>query len=93
MRFRQACVWSHPASRGYAATMARSISPRTGYLFAQPSALHGAARVFDLWSVYDEYNISESREADVLVAILQDWLALEDDARDIVAAYRASEAM
>ena len=70
--------------------MAKKISPRTGYLFAQPSALQGAARVFDFWGVYDAYNMTPVPESDVILAILQDWLALEDDARGVLATHRES---
>lgn len=69
--------------------MAKSTSPRTGYLFAAPSGLHGAARVFDFWGTYDRYNFEDSPERDLIVAILQDWLALEDDARAVLAAASA----
>lgn len=53
---------------------------RTGYLFARPSALHGAARVFDLWGTHDEYNLSDSPDHDLAIAVLHDWLAMEEDA-------------
>lgn len=60
--------------------MAKRISPRTGFLFATPSTLHGAARVFDAWGLYDDYNLGESLEHGVALGFLQDWLSLEDDA-------------
>ena len=64
--------------------MAKSISPRTGFLFATPSSLHGAARLFDFWGVYDEYNLDESPDRDLAIAVLQDWLLLADDAAGVV---------
>ncbi len=64
--------------------MAKNISPRTGYLFATPSSLHGAARVFDFWGVYDEYNLDESPDRDLATAVLQDWLVLADDAAGLL---------
>lgn len=49
------------------------------YLFAQPSLLSGAARVFDLFGVFDEYNfIEDGDEADAL-AIYLDWRAVGED--------------
>ena len=63
-----------------------TVSPRTSHLFARPRATHGVARVFDFFGVYDSYNISPTPyEADV-VAVLQDWLAVEEDARNVVGA-------
>ncbi len=70
-----------PSSRGIRVrAMATRISPRTGYLFAAPSGLHGAARIFDYWGVYDDYNLSDEPENDLLLAIFQDWLTMEEDA-------------
>jgi len=63
------------------------VSPRTAYLFAQPSALHGAARTFDFWGVYDVYNTSQSSTSADILAVLQDWLAVEEDARHCLAAH------
>lgn len=61
-----------------------TVSPRTSYLFARPRAIHGVARVFDFLGVYDSYNTSPTPyEADIL-AIFQDWLAVEEDARRVV---------
>ncbi|MDE0267987.1 MAG: hypothetical protein OXI96_02980 [Acidimicrobiaceae bacterium] len=66
--------------------MRRTISSRTSYLYARPSALHGIARVFDFFGLYDSYNtLPSSREADIS-AIFQDWLAVEEDARHVLAA-------
>lgn len=57
---------------------------RTGYLFARPSAPRGAARVFDLWGAHDECNLSDSPDQDLAVALLQDWLTMEEDASAIL---------
>lgn len=46
------------------------------FLFAQPSAISGAARSFDLWGQYDHYNVSRSgRQADAR-ALYNDWRAV-----------------
>lgn len=60
-------------------SMAKRIGRRTRYLFATPSALQGAARVFDAWGTYDRYNLSDEPEDDVAFGFVQDWLSLEDD--------------
>ena len=61
--------------------MAKRIGSRTGFLFATPSALHGAARAFDAWGLYDDYNLGDTLEHGVALGFVQDWLSLEDDAR------------
>lgn len=67
-----------------------TVDPRTSYLFARPRALHGVARVFDFFGVYDSYNTSPTpHEADIL-AVFQDWLAVEDDAKHVVGTPSAS---
>lgn len=60
-------------------TKPRHMSSRTGFLFARPGALQGAARVFDAWGVYDDYNLCDSTEHGVAVGFVQDWLSLEED--------------
>lgn len=43
------------------------------FLFAQPSAASGVARVLDLWGLFDNYNVSRSgRHADAR-AMYNDW--------------------
>ena len=64
--------------------MAKRISDRTGYLFATPSALDGAARVFDAWGLYDDYNLGDTLEHGVALGFMQDWLSLEDDVRAVL---------
>ncbi len=66
-----------------------TLSPRTSYLFARPRALHGVARIFDILGVYDSYNTSPTpHDADIL-AVFQDWLAVEDDAKLVVGESKA----
>ena len=72
---------------GTVRSMTDAVSPRTSYLYARPRALHGVARVFDFMGVYDSYNTSPTpQEADIL-AVLQDWLAVEEDARRVLTAH------
>jgi hypothetical protein len=56
----------------------------TDFLFAQPSFASGAARIFDLWGQFDDYNISETPlEADTK-AIASDWLLVGQDILDSI---------
>jgi hypothetical protein len=46
------------------------------FLFANPSATSGAARMLDFWGFYDTYNISRNgAEADAR-ALYSDWRAV-----------------
>ncbi len=55
---------------------------KSDFLFAQPSLASGAARVFDLWGQFDDYNRSETTlEADAR-AIASDWLIVGQDISD-----------
>ena len=57
---------------------------KTDFLFAQPSFVSGAARVFDLWGTFDDYNSSDTiREADAK-AIAADWLIVGQDLSDAI---------
>lgn len=56
-----------------------SLLLRSGYLFAQPSFLRGAARILDLGATMDWYNESRSPEEADALAIYIDWLAVGDD--------------
>jgi len=57
---------------------------KSDFLFAQPSFASGAARVFDLFGHFDEYNQSETPlEADAK-AIAADWLIVGQDLSDAI---------
>ena len=49
---------------------------QSDFLFAQPSATSGVARLIDLCGTFDQYN--ESIDADAL-ALSSDWYVLGDD--------------
>ncbi|MBI1739602.1 MAG: hypothetical protein HYR57_01780 [Candidatus Koribacter versatilis] len=52
---------------------------RSGFLFAMPSFVSGAARLLDLYCLYDSYNSSSTeREADYK-AMLSDWRIVGQD--------------
>ena len=46
---------------------------RTDYLFAMPSVWSGAARLFDLFGVFDTYNDGASDDLADARAIYSDW--------------------
>jgi hypothetical protein len=57
---------------------------KSDFLFAQPSFASGAARVFDLFGQFDEYNISDTvAEADTK-AIAADWIVIGQDMSDAI---------
>lgn len=57
---------------------------KSDFLFAQPSLSSGAARVFDLFGQFDEYNESATPlEADAK-AIAADWLIVGQDIADVI---------
>jgi len=57
---------------------------KSDFLVAQPSFASGAARIFDLFGQYDEYNRSETTlEADAK-AIAADWLIVGQDLSDAI---------
>ena len=62
---------------------------QSDFLFAQPSFASGAARVFDLFGQFDEYNQSETPlEADAK-AIASDWLIVGQDLSDAMEQHQA----
>ena len=54
------------------------------FLFAQPSFASGAARVFDMFGQFDEYNISETTEEADAKAIASDWIVIGQDIADAI---------
>ncbi|MGC2197236.1 MAG: hypothetical protein WA628_21340 [Terriglobales bacterium] len=48
-------------------------------LFANPTFISGAARVLDLYGVYDEYNSSSTDYEADFKAILSDWMVVGQD--------------
>jgi hypothetical protein len=57
---------------------------KSDFLFAQPSFASGAARVFDLFGQFDEYNRSETTEEADAKAIASDWIVVGQDIVDAV---------
>lgn len=55
---------------------------KTGFLFATPSMIAGAARLLDLWGVFDHYNTADSEEEADALAVYSDWRIIGQDLRD-----------
>ncbi len=68
--------------------MNEQLSSRSTFLFARPRALHGIARLFDFFGTYDTYNTSPSPQEADLLAVLQDWLAVEEDTQKVLASHK-----
>jgi hypothetical protein len=54
-------------------------SPDFLFLFATPTFISGAARVLDLYAVYDAYNCSSTEYEADFKAISSDWMAVGQD--------------
>lgn len=62
---------------------------KTDFLFAQPSLGSGAARVFDLFGQFDEYNRSDyPAEADAK-ALASDWILVGQDMCEAIEQYES----
>ena len=57
---------------------------KSDFLFAHPSFASGAARVFDMFGQFDEYNISETTEEADAKAIASDWIVIGQDMADAI---------
>ena len=57
---------------------------KSGFLYADPSFLSGAARTLDLYGLYDAYNVSTTPvEADAR-ALAADWIITGQDLQDAI---------
>ena len=62
------------------------------FLYARPSFIEGAARVFDLGGTLNEYNYTQTgHEADA-IALWMDWAAIAQDIHDAIGEFEAQEA-
>jgi hypothetical protein len=60
----------------------------TLFLMAEPGSLFGAARIGDLFGIFDQFNISRTpQEADGR-ALASDWIIIGDNLVDAMAEYR-----
>ena len=62
---------------------------RSFFLFARPSFIGGAARLFDFAGMLNTYNISASGELADARAFQEDWKAIGDDMRAALEIYRS----
>jgi len=51
----------------------------TDFLFARPSWLSGAGRLFDIWALFDSYNISPTPRLADARATFSDWSMIGED--------------
>jgi hypothetical protein len=70
--------------------MSEEIS-RSFFLFARPSFIGGIARLFDFGGTLNSYNISTTGEIADARAFQEDWKAIGDDMRAVLAAYKAEQ--
>ncbi len=61
---------------------------RSFFLFARPSFIGGVARLFDFAGTLNTYNISATGELADARAFQEDWKAIGDDMRAVLAAYK-----
>lgn len=64
---------------------------RTFFLFARPSFIGGVARLFDLTGTLNTYNISATGELADTRAFQEDWKAIGDDMRAVLAEYKKEQ--
>jgi len=64
---------------------------RTYFLFARPSVIGGVARLFDFAGTLNTYNISATGDLADIRAFKQDWKAIGDDMRVILANYKKEQ--
>ena len=57
---------------------------KSDFLVADPSLTSGAARLFDFYGLYDEYNISPTEAQADAMATFSDWLVVGQDIREAV---------
>lgn len=57
------------------------------FLYARPSRLSGVARLFDLFCVFQLYNVSASRKEADCRATFSDWVMVGRDLKDATEAY------
>jgi hypothetical protein len=60
------------------------------FLVAQPSFVSGVARLFDLYGLYDAYNMSRTAGEADYKALLSDWCIVGQDIQDAMTAFECS---
>lgn len=60
------------------------------FLFARPSLVSGAARLLDLYGLFDSYNTSRTGAEADYKALLADWRAVGQDIQHAMEAFESS---
>ncbi len=63
------------------------MAPRTDFLFAKPSFVEGASRIFDFGITLNEYNGSVSEEMADHIALYMDWAMVGDSLRKAMSTF------
>lgn len=63
---------------------------RSDFLFAEPSTVSGAARLLDLYCLFDSYNTSPTGAEADYKALLADWCAVGQDIQRAIEAFESS---
>ena len=66
---------------------ALSRQPHSFRLFARPTFLEGAARIFDFASVLQQYRTDATEAEADTNALRSDWMAVGDDIRHAIMSY------
>lgn len=62
----------------------RAVQGITGFLFAMPGWLSGAARSLDVGATFDVYNVMRTPEQADTWATMQDWMTVGNDFRYVI---------
>lgn len=65
------------------------MSPYMSFLYAEPSALEGVARILDFAGALNTYNLSARPDEADARALYADWCAVGDDLRTAMAQFSA----
>ena len=57
---------------------------KSDFLVASPSLVSGAARLFDFYGLYDEYNTSPTEPQADAMATFADWMVVGKDLQEAI---------
>jgi hypothetical protein len=66
---------------------------KSDFLFADPSFVSGAARLFDWWGLYDTYNVSRNGQEADAKAMFSDWRIVGQDLDDAMVEFESAYAV
>ena len=67
------------------------VRNKSTFLFAMPSMVSGAARMFDFYGLYDRYNQSRNGDEADARAMFNDWSAVGDEINSAVKSLKDAE--